>query len=67
MRHPFKSTRAGIQVNLDHQERDVLIQLLGQLDELLDDGQSASSDPLAAIVGISGLDVVSNRSVAPTV
>jgi hypothetical protein len=56
MRHPFKSTRAGIQVNLDHQERDVLIQLLGQLDELLDDGQSASSDPLAAIVGISGLD-----------
>jgi hypothetical protein len=43
-------------VNLDHQERDVLIQLLGQLDELLDDGQSASSDPLAAIVGISGLD-----------
>jgi hypothetical protein len=56
MRQPFKSVRAGIQVNLDDQEREILVQLLGQLDELLDDGLTASSDPLAEMTGMSGID-----------
>lgn len=56
MRLPFKSIRAGIQVNLDQQEREIVVQLLGQLDELLDDGLETSTDPLAAMVGISGMD-----------
>ena len=56
MRRPFKSFRDGIQVHLDQDERDIVVQLLGQLDELLDDGQEASADPLAALVGLSGID-----------
>ena len=56
MRHPFKSVRAGIQVNLDRQEREILVQLLGQLDDLLDDGLESSADPLAAMTGMSGID-----------
>jgi hypothetical protein len=57
MRLPFKANRAGIQVNLDAQEREILVQLLGQLDDLLDDGLPGSDDPLAAMVGISGTEV----------
>jgi hypothetical protein len=57
MRLPFKANRAGVQVNLDAQEREILVQLLGQLDELLDDGLTGSDDPLAAMVGISGTEV----------
>jgi Domain of unknown function (DUF2017) len=53
---PFKHSRAGVRVNLDSQERKILIQLLGQLDDLLDDGLETSQDPLAAIVGVSGMD-----------
>ena len=56
MRQPFKAARAGIQVNLDTQEREILVQLLGQLDDLLDDGLGTSEDPLAAMVGMSGAD-----------
>jgi uncharacterized protein DUF2017 len=56
MRPPFKSIRAGIQVNLDQQEREILIHLLTQLDDLLDDGLAGSQDPLAAMVGMSGMD-----------
>jgi hypothetical protein len=59
MRQPFKSVRAGIQVNLDREERDILVQLLGQLDDLLDDGQEVSTDPLAELVGLSGMDPTS--------
>jgi uncharacterized protein DUF2017 len=57
MRLPFKANRAGILVNLDSQEREILVQLLTQLDDLLDDGLTGSDDPLAAIVGISGTEV----------
>jgi Domain of unknown function (DUF2017) len=56
MRLPFKAGRSGIQVNLDAQEREILVQLLGQLDDLLDDGLDASEDPLAAMVGVRGMD-----------
>lgn len=56
---PFKAGRSGIQVNLDRQELDILIALLGQLDDLLDDGLESSEDPLAAMVGVSGLGLVS--------
>jgi Domain of unknown function (DUF2017) len=52
MRPPFKSARAGIQVHLDEQEREILVQLLGQLDELLDDGSTAEADPLAEMIGM---------------
>lgn len=51
----FKSTRHGIQVNLDDQEREILVHLLGQLDDLLDDG-SGAVDPLEALVGMRGPD-----------
>ncbi|MBT0769295.1 DUF2017 domain-containing protein [Kineosporia sp. J2-2] len=52
---PFRSTRAGVQVNLDDQEREILVHLLGQLDELLDDGRSPDQvDPLEALVGMRG-------------
>jgi Domain of unknown function (DUF2017) len=58
-RPPFKSNRAGIQVNLDGPEREILVQLLGQLDDLLDDGFPApgaeGADPLAEIVGVLDL------------
>jgi hypothetical protein len=57
MRPPFKASRSGIQVNLDRQEREILVQLLGQLDDLLDDGRETSEDPLAALVGVSGMDL----------
>jgi hypothetical protein len=56
MRQPFKAARAGIQVNLDPQEREILVQLLTQLDSLLDDGLGVSEDPLAAMTGMSGVD-----------
>lgn len=65
MRLPFKSIRAGIQVNLDAQEREILVELLGQLDELLDDGNEASEDPLAAMVGMSGRDLDSPSMKTP--
>ncbi len=52
-RTPFKAGRAGIQVRLGEEERSVLVQLLGQLDDLLDDGSAASSDPLAVLVGLA--------------
>ncbi|GAA3592455.1 hypothetical protein GCM10022223_03890 [Kineosporia mesophila] len=52
---PFKHSRAGVQVNLDDQEREILVHLLGQLDELLDDGRPAGEvDPLEALVGMRG-------------
>jgi hypothetical protein len=59
---PFKSSRAGIRVNLGGNERGILVQLLGQLDDLLDDGSGPTSgpdheDPLAAIVGMRGTDL----------
>ena len=57
MRAPFKPGRSGVvKVNLDGQERGVLVQLLNQLDDLLDDGLEASLDPLAAMVGLSGIE-----------
>ncbi|GLY19330.1 DUF2017 domain-containing protein [Kineosporia rhizophila] len=50
---PFRSTRAGVQVNLDDQEREILVHLLGQLHDLLDDGRSDEEvDPLEALVGM---------------
>jgi hypothetical protein len=56
MRAPFKAGRAGVRVNLDRQEREILVQLLDQLDTLLDDGTAVSEDPLVAMTGMSGLD-----------
>ena len=53
MRQPFRSRRGGVEVRLERTERDLLVQLLGQLDDLLDDGaEDRSSDPLAELVGM---------------
>jgi hypothetical protein len=58
MQSPFKTSRAGIQVRLDSSEREILVQLLGQLDDLLDDGlgETVDEDPLEALVGMRGSD-----------
>jgi hypothetical protein len=61
MHSPFKTSRSGVRVNLDSQEREILVQLLGQLDDLLDDGLESSDDPLAAIVGVSGMEPTPDR------
>jgi hypothetical protein len=56
MQSPFKAGRSGIQVRLDGSEREILVQLLSQLDDLLDDGlgdgTDASEDPLVALTGM---------------
>ena len=51
MGRPFKARGHGIEVTLDAGERQLLVQLLSQLDELLDDGRPAATDPLAELVG----------------
>jgi hypothetical protein len=58
MQSPFKTNRHGVQVRLDSSEREILVQLLGQLDDLLDDGlgEPENEDPLEALVGMRGAD-----------
>ena len=48
---PFRGRTRGVEVHLDAGERELLRHLLAQLDDLLDDGRPASTDPLAALVG----------------
>jgi len=48
---PFRGRPRGVEVHLDAGERDLLRHLLTQLDDLLDDGRTLSTDPLAALVG----------------
>ena len=55
MKGPFKTDRKGVRVQIEPAEREVFVQLLTQLDELLDDGTPESDDPLAQLVGMSGL------------
>lgn len=62
MRLPFKASRSGVRVNLDTSDRAILVDLLGQLDELLDDGLESSEDPLAALVGLREVDFDSELS-----
>jgi hypothetical protein len=68
MKAPFKHSRAGVQVNLDGPEREILVELLGQLDGLLDDGLGGDDDPLAELVGLRdlGSDVGSGLESDPT-
>ena len=53
-RLPFRRTRQGsVEVRLDPDESDLLASVLGEVLELLDDGQpEVPSDPLAAALGI---------------
>ena len=44
----FKSTRAGVRVNLPAEHRDLLADLLAQLDDLLDPDGAAAGDRLTA-------------------
>ncbi len=58
----FRAHRGSVRVGLEAQTRDVVADLLLQVDELLDDGRaSTSADPLVALVGmdlaVDGLDV----------
>jgi hypothetical protein len=55
MDRPFRGRSRGIEIRLGEEERRLLGQLLGQLDELLDDGTgdpADPADPLAALVGL---------------
>jgi hypothetical protein len=45
-----------VRVQINQAEREVLVQLLTQLDELLDDGLPEPQDPLALLVGLTGLE-----------
>jgi hypothetical protein len=56
MKGPFKAGRRGVRVQIEPAEREVLVQLLNQLDELLDDGSPEPDDPLAQLVGLTGFD-----------
>lgn len=56
MKGPFKAERKGIRVRIEQAEREVLVQLLTQLDELLDDGRAEPDDPLAQLVGLGGFE-----------
>ena len=59
MDRPFRGRSRGIEIRLGEEERRLLSQLLGQLDELLDDGTEATdpADPLAALVGLDAASV----------
>jgi hypothetical protein len=52
---PFRSSARGTEVRLPADERSMLADLLGQLDELLDDGTGGSDDPFDELVRMSGL------------
>jgi Domain of unknown function (DUF2017) len=56
MRGTFKHDRKGVRVQIDQAEREALVHLLTQLDELLDDGQAEPDDPLALLVGLTGFE-----------
>jgi len=65
MDRPFRGRSRGVEVRLGEEERELLCHLLGQLDDLLDDGHDPAGelDPLAAMVGLdpsgmAGLGVV---------
>jgi hypothetical protein len=48
---PFRATDGGVRVELGPDELDVLITLMGEVEELLDDG-GEETDPLEALVGV---------------
>jgi hypothetical protein len=50
MARRFQRTRRGITVGLDADERDLLARLFEDVDELLDDGTTVASDPLAELL-----------------
>lgn len=65
MRAVFKRRRHGVEVRLDGGDRTLLCGLLDQLDALLDDGSSATGDPLAALVGMDLHDPADGPRPAP--
>ncbi len=62
MKGPFKAGRTGIRVQIEPAEREILVQLLTQLDQLLDDGSEESQDPLARLIGLNGLGGFSDET-----
>jgi hypothetical protein len=55
MGEPFRATRRGLEIRLSEEERDLLANLFGQLDELLDDGRPVGEEPFDELAGLSGL------------
>ena len=55
MGEPFRTTRRGLEIRLSEEERDLLANLFGQLDELLDDGRPVGEEPFDELAGLSGL------------
>lgn len=49
---PFRRHRHGVRVQLAAPERELLVDLLEQLDELLDDGHPVADDPLAELAAL---------------
>jgi hypothetical protein len=58
MGEPFRATRRGLEIRLSADERELLANLFGQLDELLDDGRPVSTDPFDELAALTGLDGV---------
>ena len=56
MGEPFRTTRRGLEIRLSEEERDLLANLFGQLDELLDDGLPVGDEPFDELAGLSGLN-----------
>lgn len=55
MAEPFRATRRGLEIRLSAEERDLLANLFGQLDDLLDDGRPVGDDPFDELAALSGL------------
>jgi uncharacterized protein DUF2017 len=58
MGEPFRATRRGLEIRLSADERELLANLFGQLDDLLDDGRPVTDDPFDELAALTGLDRV---------
>jgi hypothetical protein len=56
MSRPFKRRGGRIEVALVHEQRELLADLLGQVDQMLDDGSDAQDGPPDSLVELNGLD-----------
>ena len=56
MSRPFKRRGGRIEVALVREQRDLLADLLGQVDQMLDDGSDVPAGPVDSLVELNGLD-----------
>jgi hypothetical protein len=66
MGEPFRATRRGLEIRLSGDERELLANLFGQLDELLDDGRPVSDDPFDEFAVLTGLGDLGNGEAPKT-